>query len=145
MYIAENPGVLPYFKDNGEGKLQIYSGIGNRQVVINDNAGTVDYQSGKVCFGPITIVDPPGGGGDGDGYQVPVQIIPDNTTTIPSPDPRTIIEIIVPTITVAPIGTTPPSSIPLNSLTPDIFTETPSFIELPNIDAPGDLSGLTCF
>ena len=144
FYTAENPGVLQYFEDDGEGKLQIYSDTGNRQVVINDNAGTVDYGSGKVCFGPVTIVDPPGGGGDDD-YQVPVQIIPDNTTTVPSPDPRTIIEIIVPTITVAPIGTTPPSSIPLNSLTPDIFTETPSVIELPDIDAPGDLSGLTCF
>ena len=62
------------------------------------------------------------------GLQIPVQFIPANSSSIPASTPGTIINIVLPEITVAPIGTTPPPTIPLNSLTPTIFDQTPSTV-----------------
>ena len=71
--------------------------------------------------------------------------IPANNSTIPATTPGTVINIITPTITVAPIGTTTPPTIPLNSLTPTVFNQTPTTIEVPPIDNQGSVSDSACF
>ena len=77
--------------------------------------------------------------------QIPVVFIPANNSTIPATTPGTVINIITPTITVAPIGTTTPPTIPLNSLTPTVFNQTPTTIEVPPIDNQGSVSDSACF
>ena len=77
--------------------------------------------------------------------QLPVVTIPSNNATIPATTPGTILNIVVPEVTVAPIGTTPPPSIPLNSLTPTEFDQPPVTIEIPNIDNSGSLNTSSCF
>lgn len=57
----------------------------------------------------------------------------------------TVINIVNPEITVSPIGTVPPSTIPLNSLTPSTFNQTPTLVEVPTIDNSGTLNTSTCF
>jgi hypothetical protein len=39
----------------------------------------------------------------------------------------------------------PPSTIPLNSLTPSTFNQTPTLVEVPTIDNNGTLNTSTCF
>ena len=79
------------------------------------------------------------------GLQIPVLLIPANSTTIPASTPGTIINIINPEVTVAPIGTTPPTTIPLNSLTPSVFNSTPTTIELTPLDNSGSVNTSSCF
>ena len=59
--------------------------------------------------------------------------------------PGTIINIVTPSITVAPIGTVPPPSIPLNSLTPTDFAVTPITIDIPTISNAGSINDSSCF
>ena len=134
---------------------------------IRDSAGTVNYATGQICFGPINVIstgantpspnainviDSVTGAGSvtdatllpGD-LQIPVVMIPANSSTIPASTPGTIINIISPEVTVSPIGTTPPPTIPLNSLTPTIFDSTPSVVEVAPIDNSGGLNTSVCF
>ena len=157
----DRPTVDQFFEDNGFGDLYTYYNSGNRKIITKENAGTVNYDSGEICFGPVSII---GAGGKnlpvndlgvvdtsdtakaGVGeIRIAVQIIPANSSTIAVPDPATVIEIILPTITVNPIGTILPSSIPLNSLTPSDFEITPVTIDIPDISNVGDFSFLSCF
>ena len=157
----DRPTVDQYFEDTGFGKLYTYYNSGNRKIITNNSAGTVNYDTGEICFGPTNII---GAGGNNlpindDGtvddsdeakanlgeLKIAVQIIPANSSTIGVPDPSTVLEIIIPTISVNPIGTTLPSSIPLNSLAPSDFEVTPVTIEIPDITVGGDLSILNCF
>lgn len=157
----DRPTVDQYFEDDGFGNLVSYYNSGNRQIVTSDSIGTVDYASGQICFGPVNII---GSGGnnlpvDGDGsvddsdqalvdvgdITIPVTIIPSNNSTISNPSPDTVIEVIIPEISVVPIGTPLPSNIPLNSLTPDIFEVVPTTLDLSDISNTGDLANISCF
>ena len=164
---ADRPGVDQQFEDDGYGNLRTYYNTGIRKIYTNDQAGTVDYTSGQVCFGPVNVIGAGGGNlpagsviitdpatGIGEvsdptllstGLQIPVTFIPANNSTIPGTTPGTIINISVPSITVAPIGTTPPPTIPLNSLTPTDFAVTPATIEIPTIPNAGSINDSSCF
>tara|TARA_R100000005_G_scaffold95362_1_gene76580 strand:+ start:206 stop:2245 length:2040 start_codon:yes stop_codon:yes gene_type:complete len=168
--LLELPGVDQYFEDDGYGNLRTYYNSGNRKVYTNEKAGTVDYTTGEVCFGPVAVVGAGGnnlGGGAGadldanstandvdtspeaiedlGDLRIPVLLIPSNNSTIDVSSPNSTIEIITPTISVTPIGTELPSNIPINSLTPMDFNTVPSTIDIPDITLPGDLANQTCF
>ena len=164
---ADRPGVDQQFEDDGYGNLRTFYNTGTRKIYTDDEAGTVDYNTGQVCFGPVNIVGAGGGNlpagaanvtdpttGIGDildptllstGIQIPVVFIPANNSTIPATTPGTILNISVPSITVAPIGTVPPPTIPLNSLTPTDFAVTPATIEIPTISNAGSINDSSCF
>ena len=164
---ADRPGVDQQFEDDGYGNLRMFYNTGNRKVYTNNNAGTVNYATGEICFGPVNII---GSGGNNvpdidivitdsstglgsvintdnlpTGLQVPVQIIPSNSAVLPATTPGTIINIISPEISVTPIGTQFPSQIPLNSLTPGDFNVTPVVLDIPTIDNSGSLNTSSCF
>ena len=180
---ADRPGVDQQFEDDGYGNLRTFyiTGTGgtggSRKIYTNDAAGTVDYATGEICFGPINIIGtggnvpddadilitdsttgsgtvlnpdnlPGADGGDGGGTDpllLPVVIIPSNQNVIVSPTPGTIINIITPDISVLPIGTPLPPSIPLNSLTPTVYSVNPEIIDVPSISNPGSLNTSSCF
>ena len=164
---ADRPGVDQQFEDDGFGNLRTFYNTGTRKIYTNNTAGTVDYDTGQICFGPINVVgagnnipdssaisvtdSATGLGSISDvtqipsNIQIPVVFIPANNSTIPATTPGTVINIITPTITVAPIGTTTPPTIPLNSLTPTVFNQTPTTIEVPPIDNQGSVSDSACF
>ena len=74
------------------------------------------------------------------GLKIPVQIIPANPSSIPAATPGTTIDIISPDVTVRPNGSTPPPAIPLNSLTPTVFDQTETIINLDSITNSGSLN-----
>mgnify|MGYP001197879624 FL=1 len=164
---ADRPGVDQQFEDDGYGNIRTFYNTGNKKVYTNNNAGTINYATGQVCFGPINVIStgdnvPSAGSinvvdsvtGAGSvideallpgNLQIPVVLIPANSSTIPASTPGTIINIISPEVTVSPIGTTPPPTIPLNSLTPTTFDSTPSVVEVAPIDNSGGLNTSVCF
>ena len=164
---ADRPGVDQQFEDDGYGNLRIFYNTGTKKVYTNNSIGTVNYDTGEICFGPVNVIstgtnvpsssavnitDTVTGAGSvtdpsllpGD-LRIPVVTIPANSGTIPASTPGTIINIISPEVTVSPIGTTPPASVPLNSLTPTIFDDTLSVVEVAPIDNSGGLNTSTCF
>ena len=164
---ADRPGIDQQFEDDGFGNLRTFYNTGNKKVYTNNAAGTVNYLTGQICFGPINIIGagvdtPPSGSvsitdtttGVGTivdanqlptGLQIPVLFIPANVATIPAATPGTIINIINPEVTVVPVGTTPPPTIPLNSLTPSVFNTVPTTITVADITNSGDLTTSSCF
>ena len=164
---ADRPGVDQQFEDDGYGNLRTFYNTGIRKIYTNDNAGTVNYETGEVCFGPVNIISTgtnvlPTGSvnvtdettGIGDvldenllptGLQIPTLFIPANNSTIPATTPGTIINIIAPNITVAPVGTVVPPTIPLNSLTPTDFNVTPVVLDIPTISNAGSINDSSCF
>ena len=164
---ADRPGVDQQFEDDGYGNLRTFYNTGIRKIYTSDNAGTVNYDTGEICFGPVnvittgtnplpagsvTVTDSATGIGEVvDGtllptdLQIPVLFIPANNSTIPATTPGTIINIIAPSITVAPVGTVVPPTIPLNSLTPTDFNVTPAVLELPDISNSGSINDSSCF
>ena len=205
---ADRPDVIQYFEDDGFGNLRTYYNSGSSKVYTNDDAGTVDYSTGKICFGPVALLQPsgdsnvvpvevttPGGGdpgdgdgdgdggtgtpgdtgdddqttgdpGDGDGGQdlippgdptdsnlfidttpgiLPVQIIPSNVSNIKPATSGTVISLPIPSITVVPVGTQPPSTIPLNNLTPEQYAVVPAVITPIDIGNVGGLNNISCF
>ena len=164
---ADRPGIDQQFEDDGYGNIKTFYNTGNKKVYTNNTAGTVNYMTGEVCFGPINIISTgsnvpsasainvvdsvTGAGSVTDAtllpgnLQIPVVMIPANSSTIPASTPGTIINIISPEVTVSPIGTTPPPTIPLNSLTPTTFDSTPSVVEVAPIDNSGGLNTSVCF
>ena len=164
---ADRPGIDQFFEDDGYGNLRTYYNSGTKKVYTNNFAGTVNYETGEICFGPVNII---GAGvnipssadlnisdtvtGVGvvtnvdnlpTGLSIPVLFIPANSTTIPASTPGTIINIINPEVTVSPIGTTPPPTIPLNSLTPSVFNATPTTVQIDPISNSGSLNTSSCF
>ncbi len=146
---ADRPGVDQQFEDDGYGNLRTFYNTGTRKIYTNVNAGTVNYDTGEIAFGPIAIIgaglsisltavtitdSTTGAGSVTDStllpvdLQIPVQFIPANSNSIPASTPGTIINVVLPEITVAAVGTAPPPTIPLNSLTPTIFDQTPSTV-----------------
>ena len=158
--LADRPSIDQYFEDDGFGNLVVFYISGTRKIITNPKGGTVDYNTGQICFGPVNIV---GAGGNvpvidvngnidettvvvtGNVFQIAVQTIPSNPSIIYTPDPGTVIEVIVPTISVSPLGTNLPSTIPLNSLTPENFEITPTVIDIPDINNAGNLANISCF
>lgn len=168
--LLELPGVDQYFEDDGYGNLRTYYNSGNRKVYTNEKAGTVNYSTGQVCFGPVAVVgaggnnlpDATGAELDADAtsidvditvdaisdlgdLSIPVLLIPSNNSTIGVASPNSTIEIIIPTISISPIGTELPSNIPINSLTPMDFNTVPTTIDIPDITVPGNLANQQCF
>ena len=145
----------------------MFYNTGTRKIYTSDSAGSVNYDTGQICFGPVnivgtgsnlppstatTITDPISGAGsitDPTGLptdlKIPVNLIPANNSTIPASTPGTIVNIVSPEVTVAPIGTTPPATIPLNSLTPTTFNQTPSVVEVPDLANAGAINTSSCF
>ena len=164
---ADRPGVDQQFEDDGYGNLRTFYNTGTRKIYTNDNAGTVNYDTGEVCFGPVNIISTgssalPSGAvtitdeatGIGEvsnpdllptNLQIPTLFIPANNSTIPATTPGTIINIVTPSITVAPVGTTAPPTIPLNSLTPTDFNVTPPVLDIPAISNSGSINDSSCF
>ncbi|AET72591.1 hypothetical protein SXCG_00002 [Synechococcus phage S-CAM8] len=164
---ADRPGVDQQFEDDGYGNLRTFYNTGTKKVYTNQAAGTVNYATGEICFGPVTIIgtgtnttpdsnlsitDSVTGLGSvidenllPGNLLIPVVFIPDNVTTIPASTPGTIINVVDPEVTVSPIGTSLPSSIPLNSLTPAVFNQKPSLVEITPIDNNGSLNTSSCF
>ena len=164
---ADRPGIDQQFEDDGFGKLRTFYNTGNKKVYTNDSAGSVNYATGEICFGAVNII---GAGANvpsitnltltdtvtGVGtvidttllpidLQIPVLFIPSNNSTIPASTPGTVINIVNPEVTVSPIGTTPPGTIPLNSLTPTVFNQTPTTVEVPNLTNTGTTNTDSCF
>ena len=163
---ADRPGVDQQFEDDGFGKLRTFYNTGNKKVYTNTSAGSINYETGDICIGPINIV----GAGDnvpsstnlnlsdaitGTGsvidttllptdLQLPTLFIPSNSSTIPASTPGTIINVINPEVTVSPVGTTPPPTVPLNSLTPKVFNQAPTLVEVSTIGNTGSLTS-SCF
>ena len=164
---ADRPGIDQQFEDDGFGNLRTFYNTGNKKVYTNNAAGTVNYATGQICFGPVNIIGsgvntPPTGSvtitdsttGAGSvinadllptGLQIPVLFIPANVASIPAATPGTIINIINPEVTVVPVGTIPPPTIPLNSLTPSVFNTVPTTITVADISNAGDLTSSSCF
>ena len=163
---ADRPGVDQQFEDDGYGNLKTFYNTGTRKVSTNSQAGTVNYTTGEIAFGPVnligtgtniassgvTITDSTTGAGSVSdpsalptGLQLPVQFIPANSGGISASTPGTILNIVLPEVTVAAVGTTPPPSIPLNSLTPTTFDQTPTLVTVSDISNSGSLNTSTCF
>jgi hypothetical protein len=164
---ADRPGIDQQFEDDGYGNLRTFYNTGTKKVYTNNAAGTVNYDTGEICFGPINLIgagvniiadinlnisDTVSGLGsvvDGTGLptdiSIPVMFIPANNTTIPATTPGTIINVVTPEVTVSPIGTTPPPTIPLNSLTPSVFNQTPTLVDITPITNGGSLNTSSCF
>ena len=164
---ADRPGVDQQFEDDGYGNLRTFYNTGIRKIYTSDAAGTVNYNTGEICFGPVNVINAGGGTflsgavtitddvtGIGDvadttllpiDLQVPVQFIPANNSTIPATTPGTIINIVNPSVTVAPVGTVVPPTVPLNSLTPTDFNVTPAILDIPAISNPGSINDSSCF
>ena len=164
---ADRPGVDQQFEDDGYGNLRTYYNTGIRKIYTNNKAGTINYETGQICFGPVNVIgagnnlppagsttvsDPSTGAGEVSdpnllptGLQIPVVFIPANNSTIPATTPGTIINIITPSISVNPIGSVVPPTIPLNSLTPTDFNQTPTLLDIPDLTNLGSLSDSSCF
>ncbi len=163
---SDRPGVDQQFEDDGFGNLRTFYNTGNRKVYTNNAAGTVNYATGEVCFGPVAIIgaginipttgvsitDTTTGVGsvtNGDllptGLSIPVLFIPANVSTIPASTPGTIINIVNPEVTIVSVGTIPPPTIPLNSLTPAVFNNTPTTLTVADIGNAGNLTNASCF
>ena len=52
---TDRPDVIQYFEDDGFGNLRTYYNSGSSKIYTNNGAGTVDYSTGKICFGPVSI------------------------------------------------------------------------------------------
>lgn len=159
---ADRPGIDQQFEDDGFGNIVTFYNTGTKKVVTNGKAGTVNYSTGNITFGPVNVIAAGGnlpqdgavlvtdsitGGGRvidstllPGGLKIPVQIIPANPSSIPAATPGTTIDIISPDVTVRPNGSTPPPSIPLNSLTPTVFDQTETIINLDSITNSGSLN-----
>ena len=79
------------------------------------------------------------------GLSIPVLFIPANVSTIPASTPGTIINIVNPEVTIVSVGTVPPPTIPLNSLTPAVFNNTPTTLTVADIANSGNLTNTSCF
>ena len=164
---STRPGVDQQFEDDGYGNLRTFYNTGTRKIYTNDSAGTVNYDTGEICFGPVNIIgagtnlapgssvsisDAATGIGEvvdpdnlPENLRIPVLFIPENNSTIPATTPGTFLNIITPSVSVAPLGGIVPPTIPLNSLTPNDFNQTPVVIEIPDITNSGSLSDTSCF
>ena len=71
-------------RDDGLGNMMMVTNRNEKEVVLNDAIGTVDYDKGIVCVGPLNVADTPDGTN-----RIPVVVIPDTgpITVPPGVDP----------------------------------------------------------
>ena len=68
----DTSALLPVnIRDDGYGNLIMVTKVDETEVTLKKNVGTVDYQSGQVCVGPVDIASTPDGTN-----RVPVTVIP---------------------------------------------------------------------
>lgn len=58
-------------RDDGLGNMMMVTNRNEKEVILNNSVGTVDYSTGKVCVGPLNIADTPDGT-----TRVPVVVLP---------------------------------------------------------------------
>lgn len=63
------------------------------------------------------------------GLSVPVIAIPSNSSTLLPSTPGTLLDIAIPDITIAIVGTTPPPTMPLNNINPGLYITAPSIVD----------------
>lgn len=76
---------------------------------------------------------------------IPVVAIPANADYIQPSTPGTIISIAEPPITIAPPGTVPPPTIPINSLSPTVYAVVPPVVPTPVVVPPTITDTAGCF
>ena len=103
----DQPGLTQYFEDDGNGNLRTYYVSDAKKVYTNRSAGTVDYNSGNVCFGPINITDTDAIGGNTADSKISVLSIPQTSGIIKAPNPATIVTLSVPSVEVLPFTLDP--------------------------------------
>ena len=68
----ENQVLVPVnIRDDGKGNLLLVTKRDEVEVVLNNAVGSVDYENGQVCVGPIAI-----GGTPDDSERLPIQVLP---------------------------------------------------------------------
>jgi hypothetical protein len=149
----DRPDVYQYFTDDGRGNLYSYIIDSGGTIVTNPNFGSVDYGTGEINAGPVTIIgdgnqsptpvgddeDTTGsttvGGGGAGGVKyivpsgimtIPIIAIPSNSSSLLPSTPGTLLSIAVPEITIAITGTQPPPTMPLNNIDPGKFIIPPT-------------------
>ena len=53
---SDRPGVDQQFEDDGYGSLRSFYNTGTRKVYTNSSAGTINYDTGEIAFGPVAII-----------------------------------------------------------------------------------------
>ncbi len=71
-------------RDDGKGNLLMVTNRNEKEVILSSSVGTVDYNTGKVCAGPLNIADTPDST-----TRVPIVVLPDGDglTIPPGVDP----------------------------------------------------------
>ena len=71
-------------RDDGRGSLMLVTTRNEKELILNNNVGTVDYSSGIVCVGPIAIAGTPDGT-----ERLPVSVNPYSSSIVipPGVDP----------------------------------------------------------
>ena len=58
-------------RDDGIGNIIMVTNRNEKEVVLNDLVGTVNYETGEVCVGPLDVADTPDGT-----TRIPVVVLP---------------------------------------------------------------------
>lgn len=64
-------------RDDGLGNMMMVTNRNEKEVILNDAVGTVDYNSGIVCVGPLDVADTPDGT-----TRIPVVVLPSGGSII---------------------------------------------------------------
>jgi hypothetical protein len=86
-------------RDDGKGTLQLITTLNSKTLILRDSIGTVDYDKGIVCFGPLNIT-----GVVGTETTINTTVLP--ASPVVTPPPGTLIDISVPNIVPQDITTT---------------------------------------
>ena len=78
-------------RDDGKGILQLITTINSKTIVLKDNIGTVDYDKGIVCFGPLNIT-----GVVGNETTINTTVLP--SSPVVTPPAGTLLDISIPNI-----------------------------------------------
>ena len=99
-------------RDDGKGNLMLITKRDETELILNPTVGTVDYGTGKVCVGPLSISDTPD-----NSTRLPIQVVPFGGSVVipPGVDPA----IFNPTVN--PIDFTT-QSIPIPNFDPNNFS-----------------------
>jgi hypothetical protein len=86
-------------RDDGKGTLQLITTINSKTIVLKDSIGTVDYDKGIVCFGPLNIT-----GIVGNETTINTTVLP--SSPVVTPPSGTLLDISIPNIVPQDITTT---------------------------------------
>jgi len=90
-------------RDDGKGTLQLITTINSKTIVLKDAIGTVDYNKGVVCFGPLNIT-----GIVGNETTINTTVLP--ASPVVTPPAGTLLDISIPNIIPQDITVTPGGS-----------------------------------